>query len=258
MKNGFLILKAGKTVPEFPERIISLVPSQTELLHDLGAGARVIGITKFCIHPDHWFRSKCRVGGTKAVDPEKVKALHPDLILANKEENEQEQIEQLAALAPVYVTDVRTPEDAWDMIRQVGMLIGKAAHAERLVRDIQTGFRELQAGHSKVQSAAYLIWREPWMTVGKDTFIHSLMAMAGFRNVFADCERYPEVRLAGIAARKPDVVLLSSEPYPFKEKHIAEVSEAIPQAHILLVDGELFSWYGSRLLHAPAYFKTLK
>jgi ABC-type Fe3+-hydroxamate transport system substrate-binding protein len=258
MKNGFLILNEGKTLPVFPQRIISLVPSQTELLYELGLGARVSGITKFCIHPEAWFRSKTRVGGTKTVDLEKVKALKPDLILANKEENEPGQVAALADIAPVYVSDVHRLENALDMILDMGMLCGTEANSERLVQDIRVGFQGLDSTNIRPRSAAYLIWRKPWMSVGRDTFIHHMMELAGFGNIYSDQDRYPELHLTDLALREPEFVLLSSEPYPFKEKHMAEVSEVLPHARILLVDGELFSWYGSRLLLAPAYFKKLR
>lgn len=244
-------------VPDRPERIISLVPSQTELLHDLGLGDRVVGITKFCIHPETWFRSKARVGGTKQVDLDKVRALKPDLIIGNKEENSREDIEALEQEFPVWMSDVRDLEGALDMIRCVGALTGTAGTAESLAVRIAAGFEALKPLPQR-RSVAYLIWREPWMAAGGDTFIQDMLQCIGLDNVFEGSQdRYPAVSPAELAAADPDVVLLSSEPYPFKEKHIAELNMLLPGCPVLLVDGEAFSWYGSRLLRSPAYFSGL-
>nr|WP_244620507.1 helical backbone metal receptor [Chitinophaga japonensis] len=249
-----------------PQRIISLVPSQTELLHHLGLEAEVVGITKFCVHPDHWFRSKTRIGGTKSLHLDKIRSLQPQLILANKEENQREQVEVLMQEFPVWTSDIHTLEDALDMIRQVGGLTGRAAAAAQLSREIQARFATLRDSLPDEGSswhAAYFIWRKPWMVAGGDTFIHSMLAACGLQNSFAGTPRYPEISLSqlpecfdGVPAGR-QLVLLSSEPYPFKEQHIAEITAALPHARVLLVDGEMFSWYGSRLLEAPAYFRQL-
>ncbi len=244
-------------VPEHPERIISLVPSQTELLHDLGLGDRVVGITKFCIHPEDWFRSKARVGGTKQVDMEKVHALKPDLIIGNKEENAQADIEALELEFPVWMSDVRDLDGALDMIQRVGELTGTSGKAEELVSGIERAFSGLQplAPHL---TAAYLIWHEPMMVAGTDTFVNDMLARCGLTNAFTQRgARYPEVSPAELAAADPDVILLSSEPFPFAEKHIAQYNMLCPGTPVHLVDGEFFSWYGSRLLKAPGYFNGL-
>ncbi|MGV3638431.1 MAG: helical backbone metal receptor [Flavobacteriales bacterium] len=244
-------------VPHHPERIISLVPSQTELLHDLGLGERVVGITKFCIHPEDWFRTKARVGGTKQVDLAKVHALKPDLIIGNKEENAQADIETLAAAFPVWMSDVRDLDGALDMIRQVGQLTDTASQAEDIASRIATGSTQLVPLVPPL-SAAYLIWRDPYIAVGPDTFINDMLRRCGLVNVFGSGEaRYPELNAMDLAQADPDVILLSSEPYPFQEKHITEVNMICPGAPVRLVDGECFSWYGSHLLRAPAYFGTL-
>lgn len=244
-------------MPDRPERIISLVPSQTELLHDLGLGERVVGITKFCIHPEAWFRSKPRVGGTKTVDLAKVRALKPDLIIGNKEENARADIEALEQEFPVWMSDVRDLDAALDMIRRLGVLCGSTDMAGRIAEDIATGFSALRPLPQR-RSVAYLIWRDPWMAAGRDTFIHDLLDRIGLENALADHpERYPALTPAQLAAADPDVILLSSEPYPFKERHITELNMVCPGAPVHLVDGELFSWYGSRLLRSPAYFAGL-
>lgn len=249
----------GRTVmvPEHPKRIVSLVPSQTELLYALGLTEEVAGITKFCIHPEEWFRSKTRVGGTKKLHIDRIRALHPDLIIANKEENTQAEIELLAADYPVWISDVRTVAQGLAMIRAVGAMVNRPDQAGKIVDTIQNGFAALPPSDKPVRTA-YFIWRNPWMTVGADTFIHDMMAHAGLHNVYADQHRYPETDLSELQERRPHLVLLSSEPYPFKERHIAEIRSALPEAAILLADGELFSWYGSRMQYAPAYFQELK
>lgn len=239
-----------------PRRIVSLVPSQTELLADLGLDAEVVGLTRFCVHPEGWKRRKRIVGGTKNVHADRVAALAPDLVIANREENVREQVEALEGLAPVYVTDVGTVDEALAMIRSVGALVDRAPQADTLAAEIAAGFDGLAA--AEPLRAAYFIWRGPWMSVGHDTIIHDVMRRAGFANVFGERARYPEVTPEELAAAEPDVVLLSSEPFPFREKHVGEVATLVPGARVLLVDGELFSWYGSRLRHAPPYLAALR
>lgn len=241
--------------------IVSLVPSITELLYDLGLSAEVTGITKFCIHPDEWFRTKTRIGGTKNVHIEKVKALQPTLIIANKEENVKAQVEALQEIAPVHVTDVSNLEDALNMIETIGELVHRQEQAASMVHSISQSFLELEQLRAKASCpttrACYLIWRQPYMTVGSDTMIHDLMQRCGWINVFGDQKRYPEMDVEQIKQAGCELLLLSSEPYPFQQKHIDELQQELPDTKILLVDGEMFSWYGSRLQHAPAYFSNL-
>jgi ABC-type Fe3+-hydroxamate transport system substrate-binding protein len=245
------------TLNKTPQRIISLVPSQTELLFDLGLTDEVIGITKFCVHPDEWFRSKTRIGGTKQLNIELIKQLQPDLIIANKEENVKEQIEELEKQFPVWVSDVNNLNDAYEMIEKIGIIANKEDRANEIILQIKEGFAKLPTPDSRLRTA-YFIWQNPYMTVGGDTFIHSILEMAGFDNIYADKTRYPEVGLKELNTLKPELLLLSSEPYPFKQKHIEELQIKLPGTKIILVDGEIFSWYGSRLLHAPAYFINLQ
>jgi ABC-type Fe3+-hydroxamate transport system substrate-binding protein len=239
-----------------PQRIISLVPSQTELLFDLGLNEEVVGITKFCVHPQQWFHNKTKIGGTKHVKMDVIHQLQPDLIIANKEENVKEQIEELSARYPVWISDVCNLEDACDMIIQVGAMTGKERSALLLVTKIKTKFSQ-PTTHGPAIKTAYLIWQEPYMTVGGDTFIHSMMEAAGFKNVFADKKRYPEITLDDLRIAHCQVVLLSSEPFPFRQKHLQQLQSLLPEMKVILVDGEMFSWYGSRLAEAPAYFAKL-
>lgn len=243
-------------VPSPPKRIISLVPSQTEFLSALGLEEEVIGITKFCVHPERWFRSKTRVGGTKQLNLELIHSLQPDLIIANKEENQQTQIESLAAHFPVWISDVKTLNDACLMMRAVGEMTGKEVIAEKLISEIQQGLLHSASGTAK-KDCTYLIWNDPVMTVGRDTFIHHMLDLAGFNNVFADRLRYPVVSLAELKERNPSYILLSSEPFPFNSNHVHVWSRQFPQSKVMVVNGEMFSWYGSRLLRAPGYFKEL-
>jgi ABC-type Fe3+-hydroxamate transport system substrate-binding protein len=240
-----------------PRRIISLVPSQTQLLHALGLEKEVIGITKFCVHPDSWFRHKTRVGGTKDIRSDIIQSLQPDLIIANKEENQQQQIEELAANYPVWISDIATLEDALTMIKALGTLTGKTQEALSLTDRIGQQFQELTPLHPMSLRTAYFIWRAPWMVAGGDTFIHHMLQQCGLSNIFAGENRYPTITLDELADRRCELALLSSEPYPFRDKHIAEIREVLPAASIRLVDGEMFSWYGSRLLESPAYFRQL-
>ncbi len=243
-----------------PRRIVSLVPSQTELLADLGLDDEVVGITKFCVHPEKWFREKSRVGGTKTLNFEKIKNLNPDLIIGNKEENERVQIEELAEYFPVWLSDVRTLEDAYDMMERAGELVGKTAEAKNLIEKISTSFaaHRVPSTVNRPPSTVYFIWRKPYMAAGSDTFIDEMLRVAGFENVFSHKKRYPEISLDELAKAKPEVILLSSEPYPFAEKHFESFREVCPQAKVQLVDGEMFSWYGSRLLRSAAYFQKLR
>lgn len=256
-----------------PRHIVSLVPSLTELLFDLGLDEEVAGITKFCVHPDHWFRTKKRVGGTKNTHAVTIHALQPDLIIANKEENLREEVEELARHYPVWVTDIRTRKDALDMIRVMGRITDRQEKAVSLARTIEEGFAALEkdipmtaATYETVQTrkpdialqAAYFIWRDPYMVAGGDTFIHEMMKSCGLQNVFAGRNRYPVITIEELQAAGCKYILLSSEPYPFKEKHAEELQKHLPAVKILLVDGEFFSWYGSRMLQAPAYFRELR
>ena len=239
------------------KRIISVVPSETELLYDLELDNEVVGITKFCIHPETWFRSKKRIGGTKQLNIEAIRELQPDLILANKEENVKEQVEALAVNFPVYLNDVNDLDAALEMIKIIGELTGKKDKAIEIATHISKGFTGLELNRPLLK-ACYLIWKDPYMTIGADTFINNMMNYAGFENVFSDQQRYPEIDVAAIKRSGCEILLLSSEPYPFKDKHINELHEQLPGVEVILVDGEMFSWYGSRLLKAPAYFKELR
>ncbi len=241
-----------------PRRIISLVPSQTEFLADLGLEEAVVGITKFCVHPEAWFQQKKRVGGTKTLDFQKIAALQPDLLLGNKEENDRDQIEFLAQKHPVWMSDICTLEQALEMMRKIGAITGKEERANEINAEIERRFVHSSSFTAPRYKVAYLIWRKPYIAAASGTFIDDMLRRAGYTNAFAHLSRYPEISVAQLAQTRPDLIFLSSEPYPFAEKHLAALAEICPDAQIKLVDGELFSWYGSRLLQAPAYFEALR
>ena len=245
------------TVPDFPIRIVSLVPSQTELLHDLGLGERVVGITKFCVHPKEWFETKTRIGGTKQVNIEAVKALSPDLIIGNKEENTKEDIEALRVLAPVWMSDVEKLGDALRMIIELGDLTLSQDKANNIAQSIRGSFDSFQST-IKDKTVLYLIWKNPYMGAAEGTFIHDLLTNElGFKNVLSPQSRYPICDLNDLIDQ-PDYIFLSSEPYPFKKEDLDELVQRFPASNVLLVDGEYFSWYGSRLMGTAEYFASLQ
>jgi len=244
-------MKREVILPAFPLRIISLVPSQTELLYYLGLEKEVVGITKFCIHPDEWYRIKDRVGGTKSLDIEKIRQLKPDLIIGSKEENEQSDIKALMEIAPVWMSDIFNLDDAIQMIHSVGQISNKAVESNELVKRIQEQF-ELLNSLKEDKTVLYFIWQEPMMLAGKNTFIDSMLQQCGLTNL-AGNERYPEAT----GKENPDFIFLSSEPFPFGEKHISEFQQLYPKSKVVLVDGEFFSWYGSKLKDAPNYFNQI-
>lgn len=228
--------------------IVSLVPSLTELLFDLGLGSNVSGRTRFCIHPKEKVEQVPIVGGTKNPRLDRIREIKPDLIIANREENRKEDIEELKRDFDVHVTEISTMNEALFSIHDIGWKCGAEAKAKALIREIQECMENVPDETPK--TAAYMIWRDPWMSAGNDTYIHSVMAHWNLENVYADKTRYPKTTLHELSLKKPDVILLSSEPYPFKEKHIKEVGEACTGSDIVLVNGEWFSWYGSRMLTA--------
>lgn len=261
-------------------RIVSLVPSLTELLYALRLDDEVVGITKFCIHPEVWFRSKERIGGTKTVNIAIVKSLLPDLIIANKEENVKEQIEELQQFAPVYITDINNFEDALEAIMTIGNLVNRPLEATKLANEIKNAFTKITPLQTSIDTA-YFIWKDPYMAAGGNTFINSMLGLCGLHNIFENISRYPEINLGEMlfsSARLPAInekssfnrqistslptstcqlILLSSEPYPFSKKHVEELQAHTHGTKILLVDGEMFSWYGSRMLLAADYFIKL-
>lgn len=244
-----------------PKRIVSLVPSQTELLCDLGLEDEILGITKFCVHPFHLKSVKKVVGGTKQVHIDKIKALQPDIIIINKEENTLAIFEQLKGICPIWVTDVITIEDNNQMIADFGVLFNKRTAALKWIDKIKFAQKEFMdfIKDKPVYDVAYFIWKDPFMVAGNNTFINELLKINKFSNIYASrAERYPEVDITKIQAEgDPELVFLSSEPYPFKEEHAFELGRHTHHGKTIFVDGEMFSWYGTRLAKAFAYFKAI-
>lgn len=241
------------SVPNEPLRIISLVPSQTELLAYLDLNIEVVGITKFCIHPEEWHKNKTRVGGTKNISIEKVKALKPNLIIGNKEENTKSDIEELEKIAPVWLSDIFDLHGALNMIKSIGELTNREEKAMQLMHQIQKGFDTIKPLEKRV-SCAYFIWKNPFYIAGKHTFIDTMISSMGMTN-YTEENRYPEFQDSNNS--HPEVILLSSEPYPFNNEDIQAFRVLYPNSYIELVDGELFSWYGSRLKESPSYFQKV-
>lgn len=242
-----------------PNRIVSLVPSKTELLFDLGLEKEIIGVTKFCIHPADKVKSIQKIGGTKNLNLERIAALNPDLIIANKEENTKEQIQWLCERFPVYISDILNVDDALRMIEHVGDLTQSEEKARKLVEEIRHERNVYRVASGSAGTACYLIWNDPLMGAAADTYIHAMLQEGGWQNVLEDdFTRYPVLEISDIIAAEPQFVFLSSEPFPFKDKHLSQWKELIPNATIQLVDGEMFSWYGSRMKKAFAYFDVIR
>lgn len=248
------------TLTHYPQRIISLVPSQTEYLFDLGLEAEIVGVTQFCEHPADKVKTKSKIGGTKRFNFNKINALEPDLIIGNKEENYRAGIERLQQHYPVWMSDILCLQDAYEMMAKLGEITGKNSAAAALITEIRADFRSLIDLQSELSplTVAYFIWRKPYMAVGQHTFIHNMLEQGGFNNVFSHLERYPIISAEKLIQANPQFIFLSSEPYPFKEKHIAEFQALCPNARLCIVNGQLFSWYGSRLRYAANYFRQLR
>lgn len=243
-----------------PLRIVSLVPSQTELLYDLGLENNLVGITKFCVHPYHLKSTKTIVGGTKKINFNKIKALNPDIIIGNKEENTKEMVDQLAEICPVWVTNIITIQDNLQMIQDFGQLFNKRIKAQKWIDKTNFVIQDFEKFMMNKQTlkVAYFIWKNPYMVSGSDNFVNELLKINKFENIYATKGRYPEIELEKMALEgDPDLILLSSEPYPFKEEDAFEIGRFTHHATTVFVDGEMFSWYGSRLVKSFDYFKIM-
>jgi ABC-type Fe3+-hydroxamate transport system substrate-binding protein len=245
-------------LPKHPERIISLVPSITEFICDLGLQKQLVGRTRFCIHPATILKEVKKVGGTKKLKPELIHQLKPDLIIANKEENIKSQIDELAALYPVWISDVNSYNEALEMMKEIGILCGKPEEANAI---IHACIKKQSAFNQSIEpeiTFIYLIWKEPWMVAGHHTFISSFLSEVGFKNILpASFTRYPEISVKQIKELNPRCVFLSTEPYPFTEKHISELSKVLSPIEVCIINGEYASWYGSRMVNAIDYLRQL-
>jgi ABC-type Fe3+-hydroxamate transport system substrate-binding protein len=239
-------------------RIVSLVPSTTELLCALGLADALVGVTVYCVEPREVVRTKTRVGGEKDPDLDTIRALAPDLVVANIEENLREHVEALrAAGLHVWVTFPRSVAESLAMIRELGEVTGAVDAARALLADLEALYVDVRArlAGRRATPVFYPIWREPWMTIGGDTYIHDVLATCGGVNVFGEHERYPTITLDDVAARSPEVVLLPDEPFRFRRAHLREFDPypampAVRDGRLHLVDGKRFSWHGPRLAEA--------
>ena len=238
-----------------PRRIISLVPSITETLIACSQEIEVVGRTKFCIHPSRQVENITKIGGTKHLKIDMIESLSPDLIIANKEENTEEAIQMLEKSYPVYVSDINDLKSMFSFLEDMTILLSEPGF-QTLKKDIQEKLKKFSVPKIEYK-VLYLIWRKPYMTVGGDTFIHYMLDLAGFKNVFENTSRYPTLTHSDVSISDADIIFLSSEPYPFKKKHIFELNVLVNKPKIRLVDGELFSWYGVRILKSFEYFKEL-
>jgi ABC-type Fe3+-hydroxamate transport system substrate-binding protein len=241
-------------------KIISLVPSLTELLVDLGLEENIVGVTKFCIHPKNLRKDKVIVGGTKNVHLEKIKALEPDFILCNKEENTKEIVENCSEIATTHVSDICTLTDIIALTTYYGTLFSCEKKAAIIKDELDAKIKDFKnfLADKATLKVVYFIWKNPWMVAADNTFINHLLALCKFDNCYKDKSRYPEISLEDLKTKEIDVIFLSSEPFPFKEKNSSNFKDHAENTNIVLVDGEYFSWYGSRLLKAFDYFKELR
>jgi len=240
-----------------PQRIICTVPSLTEYLFDLGLEDHIIGVTKFCIHPKSLTKKVEKIGGTKNLNLDKIKELAPDLIIANKEENNKDQILALAYNHPTLITNIKNLESSLEGLHLIAQATHRKQKGEEIISVIENQKNEFDFKKYQDLKVAYLIWKGPYMTVGNDTFIHDILKETGFTNVFGNRERYPQVSVAQLKSCNPDLIMLSSEPFPFKEEHAREIAKDI-DCPIILVNGEYFSWYGSRMIFAFKYIDDLR
>lgn len=247
-------LKRSVKINKPIQKIVSLVPSQTELLCELGLTNKIVGITRFCVHPNHLQKSITRIGGTKSLNINAIRELNPDLIVANKEENNLDDVKQLEKEFSVWVSDIVTYDDNNKLINDFGLLFSKEDQAKGLIKKINDNWKN--APKNVVLNCVYFIWKNPYMLAGKDTFIDAVLLKSGYNNII-HTKRYPSYNTTELSKLNPQIVFLSSEPYSFKEKHINEFKSIFPRAKVILVDGELFSWYGSRIQFLPKYLSSL-
>ncbi|MEN8137903.1 MAG: helical backbone metal receptor [Bacteroidota bacterium] len=241
-----------------PKRIISTVPSQTELLADLGLEKEVVGITRFCTYPEDWKKSKEIIGGTKRLDFNKISDLAPDLIIGNKEENVKPQVEKIAEKFPFWISDVQSFEDNQKLIRDVGELCAKNTEAEVLCSRIDEVCSRVKDVQKTPKRIAYFVWRNPFMVAGNNTYINSLLNKLGFINVFENYEgRYPTITFKDLENENPDEIFLSSIPFPFNSIHAQEFEMHFSDMKIRFVDGEVFSYFGSRIAKSEEYLLSM-
>ena len=235
-----------------PETVVSLVPSLTKTLSDLGLGEKLAAVTRFCKYPQELVQTLPKIGGPQKVDTQKILGINPGVVLSVKEENNREQVLQLAEKIPVVVFNIRNIDDALRMITTLGRLFSVETKAHTITSRIKKGLANT-VFPTKRLTVLYLIWKKPWMAAGKDTFIGSMLQAAGFENLANG--RYPEVNETMM--RRASVIMLATEPYPFKEAERKQLAERFPRQKVLIVEGEIFTWFGSYMLNAASYLTKL-
>lgn len=246
--------------PATPDaRIVSLVPSITELLCELGLHEQLVGRTGFCIHPRDTLRKIPKVGGTKDVKLEMIRALAPTHVIVNIDENRRETVDALSAFVPhIVVTHPCTPHDNHHLYRLLGAIFDREVMAARLSAELAAAIEHTRSQSFPAERVLYLIWREPWMTVSRETYVSAMLAYAGWQTLPVDCElRYPSFEWDAPWLTGVDRVLLSSEPYCFRDRHLEEVA-ALSRRPVTLIDGEMVSWYGSRAIAGMRYLASIR
>lgn len=246
-------------IKNVPQRIVCTVPSLTELLFDLGLEEKIIGVTRFCVRPQNARKKAAIIGGTKDIDLNTLRKLRPDLIIGNKEENVKDQISEAKKLAPVWLSDVNNLNDARRAIEEIGKITHTFEKAAAMSKSISAAEEELRQIRSPQKSALYFIWKNPYMVAGKNSFINAMLSLCGLQNIAPEENaRYPALSLEQIQEIEPEVIILSSEPYPFCSGDLHQIAEKLPRTQAYLLNGEIFSWYGSRLIPALKYIRSLK
>jgi ABC-type Fe3+-hydroxamate transport system substrate-binding protein len=253
-------------IKQAPQRIVSLVPSITEALFTFGLGESVVGVTRFCVEPSDGVAAKQKVGGTKTLDVTHVRELQPDLVIANVEENRPEDVRQLiAAGLNVMVTFPRTVAAGIDMMRQIAEMTDSMAAARPIIDEASAALTEARARSESRRPLRVFcpIWRNPWMSVGPDTYIHDFLHVCGGLNIFSRRhDRYPITDLNEIARRDPQVILLPDEPYRFAAKHLPEITKydyisAVRDRRVHLIEGKHLCWYGPRIAGSLRFVQEL-
>lgn len=233
---------------DHPRRVVSLVPSLTETLFDFGAGDDVAGITDFCIFPPGVDRP--RIGGTKTPKIEAIRALRPDLVYMNVEENLPRHADEIERFAPVFATEPKSVDDVASLIATLAAIHGRVERGAQLAADLSRA-RDAAAGAAFTFACA--IWKKPWMWCGGDTYVSDLITCAGGRNVVGDRLRYPAADLAEVTALRPEVIFLPDEPYLFTADDAREIEGA---KVIGPFAGHLFTWHGTRTIRGLEFLRT--
>jgi ABC-type Fe3+-hydroxamate transport system substrate-binding protein len=240
-----------------PNKVVSLCPSITETIFSLAPPEKIVGVTKFCVHPHNIIKDIHKIGGTKTVNISKIDTLAPDLIIAEKEENIKETIEILEKKYNVVVFNVESYKDALSLINKLGVIFDNVKKAQEISLHIECRFTLIPRVNNK--NVLYFIWKKPYMVAGKNTYINDILEKLGFKNAILPfySSRYPTLDNLQSISAEVDYIFLSSEPYPFQERHCQELSAHFRNSKIMLVDGEMFSWYGVRMIAAAPYFEKL-